>query len=96
MSRIFDPTDPCAERLPTLQERRRSVRERLAKAQANHEKFTLALTCPLSPAAVSLALYMQAMAATEIRLLNVAIDYLGEPDPRLDLYRIFSMNLPPE
>jgi hypothetical protein len=31
----------------------------------------------------------------EISLLETALAYLGQPDPRLDLYRLVDMPLPP-
>jgi hypothetical protein len=95
MSRI-NPNELRTEPLPSLPERRRSVRERLAKAEAEYEKFTRALSFPLSPSAATLAMYMASSCALEIKLLHGAIAYLGEPDERLDLYRTFLMNLPPE
>jgi hypothetical protein len=86
------PTEP----LPTLRERRRSARECLVKAKAGRDKFTRIARDPLlSQRAVEFAEYFAKMYRVEIILLEKSIAYLGEPDSRLDLYRIFRVKLPP-
>ena len=82
--------------LPTLPERRRLVRERLANEQAELEQFRrLAADANLSPRAAAVARKKVRTAKWTINQLGKALTYLGEPDPRLDLYRLFGMDLPP-
>ncbi len=73
--------------LPTLQERRRLVSERLAKTQAEIDRL---IREPYSP---KQAVKIGALLADEDLLIK-ALAYLGEPDLRLDLYRLFGMDLP--
>jgi hypothetical protein len=82
--------------LPTLPERRRMFRERLARTEADLAQLTRLLTAgPHSASrAVSRLRQRAKTAAFEVDQLTKAIAYLGEPDERLDLYRLFGMDLP--
>jgi hypothetical protein len=71
------------------------VRERLAKAEAELEQFTRLAAGPHFSARAAAAVRAKVRAAkTNIRILQKALAYLGQPDPRLDLYRLFGVNLP--
>jgi hypothetical protein len=70
----------------TLPELRRRGRELLARSEDD-------LACLLSDGSSEETL--QAKWA-EMSNLRRAVDYLGDPDPRLDLYRRFGLELPPE
>jgi hypothetical protein len=83
--------------LPTLPQRRQMIRERLAKEQAKLDQFgRLAADANLSLRAAAVARRKVRTAKWAVNQLTKALDYLGEPDPRLDLYRLFGMDLPPE
>ena len=83
--------------LPTLPRRRQMIRERLAQEQAELEQFNrLAADANLSPRAAAEARRKVRTAKWAVNQLTKALDYLGEPDPLLDLYRLFGMDLPPE
>jgi len=83
--------------MPTLPERRRLVRERLAKEQAELDQFSRLAADPfLFQEAAAAARAKVRRARSDVELLRKALAYLGEPDPRLDLYRLFGMPLPPE
>jgi hypothetical protein len=83
--------------LPTLPRRRQMIRERLAKEQAELDQFgRLAADANLSLRAAAAARRKVRTAKWAVDQLTKALDYLGEPDPRLDLYRLFGMDLPPE
>jgi hypothetical protein len=82
--------------LPTLPERRRLIRERLVKTQAELNRM---LRKAAAGSYGTLKARRQAKrlvrkAAWEVYQLTEALRYLGEPDPRLDLYRLFGMDLP--
>jgi hypothetical protein len=70
--------------LPTLPERRRLVRERLAKERAELGRLRMRGAAPC----------IIIKKGADILLLRKALEYLGEPHPRLDLYRLFGMPLP--
>jgi hypothetical protein len=66
------------------------------KARAGRDKFSKIARDPLlSQRAIEFAEYFAKMYRIEIILLEKSIAYLGEPNPRLDLYRIFRVKLPP-
>jgi len=99
MSRILDPAfyELRTKPLPTLPQRRRMLRERLAREQAQLDRFVqLAADMHLTPAAATRSRNNVRTAMRNIRLLEKALAYLGEPDLRLDLYRLFGMDLPPD
>ncbi len=100
MSRILDPafSQLRQQPLPTLPERRRLVRERLAKEQGDLDQFArlLAAEPHATSKAASRARAMVRAKKANVDKLRRAIAYLGEPDPRLDLYRLFGMDLPAE
>jgi hypothetical protein len=70
--------------LRTLPQRRRLIRERLAKERAELGSLRMRGAAP----------HVIIKKCAGIRLLTKARDYLGEPHPRLDLYRLFGMELP--
>ena len=70
--------------LPTLPRRRQMIRERLARERAELGRLRMRGAAP----------HVIAKKCAGIRLLRKALDYLGEPHPRLDLYRLFGMDLP--
>jgi hypothetical protein len=81
--------------LPTLPERRRIVRERLAKAEAELDQFTRLAAGPHFSARAAAAVRTKVRSTkTDIRMLQKALAYLGQPDLRLDLYRLFGVDLP--
>jgi hypothetical protein len=99
MSRSLDPAfhELRTKPLPTLPQRRRLIRERLAREQAHLDQFArLAAPEHLTAAAAARARNNVRIAATNVRMLQKALAYLGEPDARLDLYRLFGMDLPPD
>ena len=70
--------------LPTLPQRRRLIRERLAKERAELGRLRMRGAAP----------HVIIKKGAGILLLRKAREYLGEPDYRLDLYRLFGMELP--
>jgi hypothetical protein len=84
--------------LPTLPERRRFIREYLVKAQGKLDRLLrLAAAGTFGTPKARKEVKRQArQAAWEAYQLTEALRYLGEPDERLDLYRLFGMDLPPE
>jgi hypothetical protein len=94
MSRIKDPAfyELRQKPLPTLSERRRFIQEKLAETEAKLGRYSrLLLAQQVSKQARALV----KTAKADVDLLCWALAYLGEPDPRLDLYRLFGMDLPP-
>jgi hypothetical protein len=87
MSHIKDPAFYAlrTKPLPTLAERRRFVRERLAKEEADFNRLVWIGAAP------DVIRKMRA----NVRLLRRALAYLGRTDERFDLYRLFGMDLPP-
>jgi hypothetical protein len=83
--------------LPTLKERRQMIREHLAKAQATLNQMTrlAAAGAFWTPKSAKAAKRAVRKAAWEVDQLTKALEYLGEPDERLDLYRLFGMDIPP-
>src|ERR1700730_6837567 len=82
--------------LPTLPERRRLIHEQLVKEVEELERFTkLAEDKCLCAAAADAARRKVRTTAAGVRLLIKALEYLGEPNYRLALYRLFGMPLPP-
>jgi hypothetical protein len=78
-----------------LPERRRMVRERLAKMEEELDQFTQIAGGPhLSANAAAVARNRVRSAKSEIRALRKLLTYLGQPDSRLDLYRLFGVDLP--
>jgi hypothetical protein len=73
-----------AKPLPTLPERRRLIRERLAKERAEFGRLRIR---GVTPDAII-------KKCDGILALRKALEYLGELHPRLDLYRLFGMDLP--
>jgi len=99
VSRILDPAfyELRTKPLPTLPERRRLLRERLAKERGHLARFVdLTAGNRLPSAAHARVKENVEMIRSNIGLLEKALAYLGEPDPRLDLYRLFGMELPIE
>ena len=79
----------------SLPERRRIVRECLAKTEAELDHFTRLAGGPhLSAEAAAVARNKVRSAKSEIRMLRKLLTYLGQPDPRLDLYRLLGVDLP--
>jgi hypothetical protein len=87
MSRSEDPAfyELRTKPLPTLAERRRFVRERLAKEEASLAQLMRLGAGPDAGRKIR----------ADVSLLRRALAYLGRPDERLDLYRLFGMDLPP-
>jgi len=98
MSRSLDPAfyELRTKPLPTLPERRRIIRERLAKAQAELDQFSrlLAAEPHATSKATSRARAMVRTKKYEVSQLTKALAYLGQPHPRWDLYRLFGLDLP--
>jgi hypothetical protein len=72
------------EALPTLAERRRLARESFQTQQDE-----LARQIRIDPSSDAVRTTLE-----RIELLRQLIDYFGEPNPRLDLYRVFCQPLP--
>lgn len=78
-----------------LPERRRIVRERLAEMEEELDQFTQIAGGPhLSATAAAVARNKVRSVKNEIRMLRKLLIYLGQPDPSLDLYRLFGVDLP--
>jgi hypothetical protein len=82
--------------LPTLPERRRLIREQLVKTQSEFNRLMRLAAAGSygTPKARKQVKRLVRKAAWGVYQLTEALRYLGEPDPRLDLYRLFGMDLP--
>ncbi len=85
-----------ARQLATLGRPRRLIREQLVKTEAELKRL-LRLAAAGSygtPRARKSIKRLARKAAWEVYQCTEALRYLGEPHPRLDLYRLFGMDLP--